>query len=104
MKYIIIKNIPRYKYERIQIIGPARCGLFNCYVENDHTSTCLRFGNSIITSAKKPANLDAENQMSVYELLDSSEGRRRPTNPVYRSRFHQSVKSHSCTGLCMNSK
>ncbi|SHG10801.1 hypothetical protein SAMN04488522_104501 [Pedobacter caeni] len=46
------KNILRYKYERIQIIGPACGGRFNSGDENPYTSTFFQFGSVILTIKK----------------------------------------------------
>lgn len=47
------KKTLRYKYERIQIIGPACGGRFNSGDENSHTSIFFQFGNLIRLAIKR---------------------------------------------------
>jgi len=61
MKNTIIKNTYRYKYERIQIIGPACGGSSNWCIEIFPTSTYMWFSNQAFLATGR-TNLDVTNQ------------------------------------------
>lgn len=98
MKNTIIKNIYRYKYGRIQVIGPACGGLFNWRVEILPTSTYIRFGNQAFLAIRR-TNLDPMNQYIVYEFSDSCASPLGSAGPVSRSQFLHSIKVHRSMGL-----
>jgi len=95
---IIIKTTFRYKYERIQIIGPACGGLFNWCVEIFPTSTYMWFFNQAFLAIRR-TNLDVTNQPIVYEFPGSSASPFGSARPVFRSQFLHSIKVHRSMGL-----
>lgn len=98
MKNIIIKNIHRYKHERIQVIGSACGGLFNCHVEIFPPSNYKWFVNQASLAIRR-TNLDVTNQPIVYEFSDSSAEPLGSAGPVFRSQFLHSIKVYRSMGL-----
>lgn len=94
---IIIKTTFRYKYERIQIIGPACGGSSNWCIEIFPTSTCMWFSNQAFLATRR-TNLDVTNQPIVYEFPGSSASPFGPARPVFRSQFLHSIEVHRSMG------